>query len=146
MAHGVPLATTMDEDNCGAAGAFFLDAGVSSTHHIAGFWRLGVDLAEMPRASAMVSDPYPRAIVTGGETAGGPSDVEEPSFDPEQDPRRRSYDQNHVIATAFKAAGLPVPKLQSGPPGILKHVAPGPTIEAALKAAGLLSSATASAE
>ncbi len=150
MAHGVPLATTMDEDNCGAAGAFFLDAGISSTHHIAGFWRLGVDLAEMPRASAMVSDPYPiraegRAVVTVGETAGGPSDLEEPSFDPTQDARRRSRGPNHVIAAAFKAAGLPIPKLPSRPPGTT-HVAPGPIIEAALKAAGLLSSAPASAE
>jgi hypothetical protein len=51
-----------------------------------------------------------------------------------------------VIATAFKAAGLPVPKPQSGPPGITTHVAPGPIIEVALKVAGLLSSAPASAE
>jgi hypothetical protein len=26
--------------SCGAAGAFFLDVGISSTHHIARFWRL----------------------------------------------------------------------------------------------------------
>src|SRR5262249_20573879 len=48
MAHGVPLATT----SCGAAGAFFLDVGISSTHHIARFWRLHESLAEMPRAAA----------------------------------------------------------------------------------------------
>ena len=41
MAHGVPLATTMGDDSCGAAGAFFLDAGISSTHHIASFWGVG---------------------------------------------------------------------------------------------------------
>ena len=145
MAHGVPLATTMGEHSCGAAGAFFLDAGISSTHHIAGFWRLGKGLAEMPRAPATVSEVYPmraqgRAVVTAGETAGSPSNSEEPSFDPEQDARRRSRDPNHVIAAAFKAAGLPVPKLPSGPAGTATRVAPGPIIEAALKAAGLLSS------
>src|SRR5262245_58721987 len=36
MAHGVPLATTGGE-SCGAAGAFFLDVGISSTHDIARF-------------------------------------------------------------------------------------------------------------
>jgi hypothetical protein len=81
-----------------------------------------------------------RAVVTAGETAGSPSNSEEPSFDPEQDARRRSRDANHVIAAAFKAAGLPVPKLPSGPAGTAARVAPGPIIEAALKAAGLLSS------
>ena len=142
MAHGVPLATTMGEDGCGAAGAFFLDAGISSTHHIAGFWRLGEGPAEMPRASAVVSEPRPiraegRAVVAAGEAAGGWSDPDEPSFDPEQDARRRAHDPNHVIAAAFKAAGLPVPNIPSGPPGAATHVAPGPIIEAALKAAGL---------
>jgi hypothetical protein len=49
---------------------------------------------------------------------------------------RRSLDPNVVIAEAFKAAGLPVPENKihpSGPP-----VLPGPIIEAALKAAGLI--------
>ena len=151
MGHGVPLATMMGEDSCGAVGAFFLDAGISSTHHIAGFWRLGDGLALMPRASAVVSKPYPiradgRAIVAAGETARGQSNSEETSFDPEQDARRRSQDPNYVIVAAFEAAGLPVPKLTSEPPGMSTHVAPGPIIEAALKAAGLLTSAPASAK
>src|SRR5215471_11613278 len=54
MAHGVPLATTTEE-SCGSAGAFFLDAGISSTHRIARFWRLRGSLVEMPRAAAPVS-------------------------------------------------------------------------------------------
>src|SRR5579862_9126251 len=51
MAHGVPLATS-GEDAYGAVGAFFLDAGISSTHRIASFWRLSEDSAAMPRAAA----------------------------------------------------------------------------------------------
>jgi len=151
MAHGVPLASTIGEDSCGAAGAFFLDAGISSTHHIASFWRLGEDLAEMPRSSEMVSEPCQirtdgRAVVVAGKGGGG-NDSDEASCDPnaEQD-APRPYDPNLVIAAAFKAAGLPVPKLPSGPTGAAPHVAPGPIIEAALKAAGLLSSPPASAE
>jgi hypothetical protein len=54
MAHGVPLATTTEE-RCGAAGAFFLDVGISSTHHIARFFRLHEPLVGMPRAAAPVS-------------------------------------------------------------------------------------------
>jgi hypothetical protein len=51
MAHGVPLATT--GSHCGgAAGAFFLDAGISSTHHIARFWHLRESLDEMPQTDA----------------------------------------------------------------------------------------------
>ncbi|OKO66958.1 hypothetical protein AC629_43260, partial [Bradyrhizobium sp. NAS80.1] len=54
MMHGVPLATTTGE-RCGSAGAFFLDVGISSTHHIARFFRLHESLVEMPRAAAPVS-------------------------------------------------------------------------------------------
>ena len=54
MAHGVPLATTPGGQSCGAAGAFFLDVGISSTHHIARFWRLHESLVEMPRRCAGV--------------------------------------------------------------------------------------------
>ena len=38
MAHGVPLGSAMGKESCGAVGTFFLDAGISSTHHIANFW------------------------------------------------------------------------------------------------------------
>src|SRR5215813_5070628 len=55
MAHGVPLATTTGGESCGAAGAFFLDVGISSTHHIARWWRLHESLVEMPRSAALVS-------------------------------------------------------------------------------------------
>ena len=57
MAHGVPLAAIPRGESCGAAGAFFLDVGISSTHHIARFWRLHEALVEMPRAAGPVSAP-----------------------------------------------------------------------------------------
>jgi poly(3-hydroxybutyrate) depolymerase len=58
MAHGVPLATTTGGESCGAAGAFFLDVGISSTHHIALFWRLHESLVELPRAAAPGQHPF----------------------------------------------------------------------------------------
>lgn len=39
MGHGTPLATA-GEDGCGTAGAFMLEAGISSTRHICRFWNL----------------------------------------------------------------------------------------------------------
>jgi feruloyl esterase len=40
MAHGTPLATGAGDEFCGRAGPFLLEAGISSTHHIARFFGL----------------------------------------------------------------------------------------------------------
>src|SRR5262245_32822572 len=80
MAHGVPLAT-MTEESCGSAGAFFLDVGISSTHHIARFWRLHESLMEMPRAAAPVSATIQipadgGTFVIAGAAEGAPTSAE----------------------------------------------------------------------
>jgi poly(hydroxyalkanoate) depolymerase family esterase len=137
MAHGVPLATS-GEGAYGAVGAFFLDAGISSTHHIASFWHLGEDSAAMPRVAAAVPAPVfsdTRAIVAAGEAPLSESDSGAPSFAADAD-TTRWLDPNHVIAKAFRAAGLPIPELANMPPGTASHVDPGAIIKAALKAAG----------
>jgi poly(3-hydroxybutyrate) depolymerase len=74
MAHGVPLAATAGGESCGAAGPFFLEVGISSTHHIARFWRLHESLVAMPPAAALVSGPIQiptddRAFVIAGAAA-----------------------------------------------------------------------------
>jgi hypothetical protein len=145
MAHGVPLATT-GEERCGAAGAFFLDVGLSSIHHIARFWRLHESLVEMPRDAAPMSAPIQiptdgRAFViagTAGESSHSP--VEASLAEDEGRQTRYPLDPNAVIAAAFKAAGLPVPEIPTAPPGAMPRVAPGPIIAATLKAAGLVQS------
>jgi hypothetical protein len=75
MAHGVPLATTTDGESCGAAGAFFLDVGISSTHHIARFWHLRESPVGIPHVAAPVSIttqiPTDRAFVIAGAAAEG---------------------------------------------------------------------------
>jgi poly(hydroxyalkanoate) depolymerase family esterase len=146
MAHGVPLATTTGGENCGTAGAFFLDVGISSTHHIARFWRLHESLVEMPRAATSVSAPVQiptdgRALVLVGVAAEGSHSSAEASL-AEGEERQTHYpvDPNVVIAAAFKAAGLPVPEIPTARPGATPRVAPGPIIAAALKAAGLAQS------
>ena len=146
MAHGVPLATTTGGERCGAAGAFFLDVGISSTHHIARFWRLHESFVEMPRAAAPMSAPIQiptdgRALVIAGAAAEGSHSLAEASL-AEDEGRQTRYplDPNVVIAAAFKAAGLPVPEIPTAPSGATPRVAPGPIIAAALKAAGLVQS------
>jgi poly(hydroxyalkanoate) depolymerase family esterase len=146
MAHGVPLATATGEESCGAAGAFFLDVGISSTHHIARFWCLHGSLVEMPRAAALVSVPIQiptddRAFVIAGAAAeDSHSSAEALLAESEERQTRYPLDPNVVIAAAFKAAGLPVPEIPTAPPGATPRVAPGPIIAAALKAAGLVQS------
>jgi feruloyl esterase len=141
LGHGVPLAAA---DGCGTAGAFFLDAGISSTRQIASFWRLGESIVEMARPPMTAYEPLQIRPAThidaASEAANGPRVPELTSFDPQQDLRGRFLDPNDVIAAAFKAAGLPPPKLESEPAGIARWVKPGPIIEAAFKGARLLSS------
>jgi feruloyl esterase len=144
MAHGAPLATT-GRESCGAAGAFFLDLGISSTHHIARFWRLHESLVEMPRAAEPMSAPIQistggRAFVIAGAAAEGSRSSAEPPLAEENRPTSYPLDPNAVIAAAFRAAGLPVPEVPTAPLGATPRVTPGPIIAAALKAAGLTQS------
>ena len=146
MAHGVPLATTTDGESCGAAGAFFLDVGISSTHHIARFWHLHESLVEIPHAAAPVSIttqiPADRAFVIAGAAAEGSHSTAEILPPGGEDGQTHlPLDPNVVIAAAFKAAGLPVPEFRTtAAPDAKPRVAPGPIIAAALKAAGLVQS------
>jgi hypothetical protein len=142
MMHGVPLATTTGE-RCGSAGAFFLDAGISSTHHIARFFRLHESLVEMPRAAAPVSTTIQiptdggALVLAGAAVESVRSSAEATRGEAEKWQTRYALDPNDVIAAAFKAAGLPVPEIPTAPPGTPPHVAPGLIIAAALKAAGI---------
>jgi hypothetical protein len=141
----VPLAITGGE-SCGAAGAFFLDVGISSTDHIAHFWRLHESLVDAPRAAAPVSAPIQvpvdrRAFVTAGTTIEGSHSsaqgwLAEGDSLAEGKERRTRYpiDPNATIAAAFKAAGLPVPEIPAAQPGATPRVLPDPIIVAALKA------------
>jgi feruloyl esterase len=139
MSHGVPLATT-GRQSCGNAGPFFLDVGISSTHHIARFWGLDQSTIEVLDARAAALAPTDgRTLVVDGAMIEGSQALAGglPFKNPEDDRLPTGYpvDPNAVIAAAFKAAGLAVPE---GPTaGSTLSVAPGPIIAAALKAAGM---------
>jgi poly(hydroxyalkanoate) depolymerase family esterase len=141
MAHGVPLATA-DRQSCGNAGAFFLDVGISSTHHIARFWGLDQSLGKVPYVAAADIAPVqvPTDVITGAGAEHSQNLAEASHYqDADREERRTHYplDPNAVIAEAFKAAGLPVPEFPAAAPGQTPRVAPGPIIAAALRAAGL---------
>ena len=91
-------------------GHFFLDVGISSTHHIARFWRLPESLVEMPRSTAPMSAPTEiptsgRAFVIAGAAGEGSHGSAEASLAQREEWRTYSpLDPNAVIAAAFKAA------------------------------------------
>ncbi|HEX6611048.1 MAG TPA: hypothetical protein VF051_09745, partial [Hyphomicrobiaceae bacterium] len=131
MQHGVPLAS--GDANCyGRPGPFFLEAGISSTWHIAGFW--GLTAAESAlktpeRVSRRVSS-APLVPVLSATQSARPRP--ENSVHPEA---RSRLNPNAVIAAAFQAAGLP------SPAGSTREgsweVDPRGIIDAALQAAGI---------
>jgi poly(hydroxyalkanoate) depolymerase family esterase len=142
MAHGVPLASTLGKNNCGATGPFFFDAGISSTHHIAKFWRLGEALAETSRGVAVSAPRSIKAENRDRAVAKAASDNASAESNPAHAANaapdvRGLFDPNIAIAAAFKAAGLPVPDLPNASAATLANVNPNPVIQAALKAAGL---------
>jgi feruloyl esterase len=142
MAHGAPIATGNGDRGCGAPGPFFHDVGISSTHHIVNFWGLANVGANARSAAAREaqSDASRGAgsrevVIIGSASAAG--EAMNAHFDSQEDRSTlRDLDPNVVIAAAFKAAGLPSP--ENDIQALRSRVAPGPIIEAALKAAGLI--------
>jgi hypothetical protein len=115
--------------------------GISSTHHIARFWRLHKSVVEVPSVaglSAPIQIADGAVVIAGAAAEGSQSSVEASPAEREKQQPQYLLDPNAVIAAAFKAASLPVPEIPPAPPGATPRVAPDPIIAAALKAAGLL--------
>jgi len=136
MGHGVPLATA-GADGYGAAGPFFLEAGINSTVRIACFW--GLDSAAAGKRKAWTQpagDHIPaeaepslhRALAHDAATAEALR-MENHAF---AHVGALAADPATVIEAAFKVAGLPLPERTSA-----HMIDPGAIISAALKAAGL---------
>jgi poly(hydroxyalkanoate) depolymerase family esterase len=142
MAHGGPIGSTLEGENCGTAGPFFLETGISSTSYIAKFWALDDGVLETAHVPMSLLEPAQNRVdaptgLVDSRYEGGKHDVDGLfDLDSAQDgslPR----DARAAIAAAFKAAGLPIPKFPSGASQPTSQVDPTPIIEAALKAAGL---------
>jgi poly(hydroxyalkanoate) depolymerase family esterase len=77
MAHGTPLAVGNDQDQCGAAGAFLLDVGISSSYHIAKFWGIAatplIDLNKNRDKPVAAAEAQPAAHeMPAGRETGAP--------------------------------------------------------------------------
>lgn len=77
MAHGTPLATGSSAEQCGNAGPFLLDVGISSSYHIAKFWGLTESVAaagirERDRIPILPGEPIAIAL---GDRADAPAEA-----------------------------------------------------------------------
>jgi len=113
MAHGTPLATGEADEQCGAAGPFLLEVGISSSYHIAKFFGLTNDQAyiasmqsrteRIATAQSLVAasevNPIPG---TDGEVLGNDFGTQKGS----DIPASSKFDINAIITKALKAAGL----------------------------------------
>jgi poly(hydroxyalkanoate) depolymerase family esterase len=119
MAHGTPLGVGDNDERYGAEGAFLIEAGISSSYHIARFFGLTEwirqpgDAAEpveneVSRPSASSIPLPPAASAPNPDLAGvlWPLAALHPRREPEPQPRRRGIDVGAVITRALTAAGL----------------------------------------
>jgi hypothetical protein len=133
MAHGTPLGIASNDERYGAQGAFLIEAGISSSYHIASFFGLTEWIFEpkaaAKAASAASKEAAPKEAVpkTAASTelanivpeaapvASGAPDLTQVLWprmaanrrpDPTRQPRRRAIDVSDVITRALTAAGL----------------------------------------
>jgi poly(hydroxyalkanoate) depolymerase family esterase len=130
MAHGTPLGATDDDERYGKQGAFLIEAGISSSYHIANFFGLTEQIRQPRTVPHVASKAVAKATPvdpTGisRERAGiiamtVPVPAPEPDLETvlwprasgvhhaqrAQSPRRRGIDVGEVITRALTAAGL----------------------------------------
>jgi len=111
MAHGIPLGLADNDERYGAEGAFMIEAGISSSYHIADFFGLATAQVRQPK-SARTESPSAQLIplvspisTPAPELSKVPRPRPTPTRHPEP-PRSRTIDVNAVITRALTAAGL----------------------------------------
>ena len=122
MAHGTPLGTAENDQRYGKQGAFLIEAGISSSYHIANFFGLTAAIPQPPKAAkaprAAVETPSARLIPLASPISTSAPDLSKvlwplatasPPSKPPGEPqgkRRRALDVGAVITRALTAAGL----------------------------------------
>jgi feruloyl esterase len=107
MAHGTPLATGQADFECGVAGPFLLDVGISSSFHIARFFGLTADALHQTLqldAAGPTEVATPKIIKTDQPMLYGEI-IGENQKSPKQPPLSR-IDIGTVITKALRSAGL----------------------------------------
>ena len=119
MAHGTPLGSAGSDESYGAAGAFLIEAGISSSYHIANFFGLTERVNQPNEAVNQDSKPAPKPkapVIPSAATASLQSPdlaatlwprttLIRPATAP-RTPKRNSIDVGGVITRALTAAGL----------------------------------------
>jgi poly(hydroxyalkanoate) depolymerase family esterase len=127
MAHGTPLGTADNDERYGVQGAFLIEAGISSSYHIAKFFGLTewihrpkeaaketATQAAKPVAAAAAKQAVKKIPVASPAPATAP-DIAQVLWplttlhrrpEPPRKPRRRAIDVGGVITRALTAAGL----------------------------------------
>jgi len=125
MAHGTPLGTADNDKHYGSEGAFLIEAGISSSYHIAKFFGLTAWIRQAKPATAKVAkapaadSPSAKLIPTVSPIVQEipvtmpdlsevlwPQAPRKPRAEPARKPRRRVIDVGAVITRALTAAGL----------------------------------------
>jgi poly(hydroxyalkanoate) depolymerase family esterase len=108
MSHGTPLGVAANDERYGAEGAFLIEAGISSSYHIANFFGLTERIhqpKENPKTSLALNlaspEPVPEIAAARTVRAAGDRRAE-----PRDQPRRRAIDISAIITRALTAAGL----------------------------------------
>ena len=119
MAHGTPLGTADNDERYGAQGAFLIEAGISSSYHIANFFGL-TEWIRQPEESAKATPAEASRKSAKKTPATFALPVQTPDIaavlwpratlnrhsGPPPRPRRRGIDVGGVITRALTAAGL----------------------------------------
>jgi poly(hydroxyalkanoate) depolymerase family esterase len=123
MAHGTPVGVADNDERYGAQGAFLIEAGISSSYHIANFFGLTEWIRQPKKVLKEASNGAPKeaakeAVKTIPLAAPVPARVPDmaavlwplavPARQPQppREPRRRAIDVGDVITRALTAAGL----------------------------------------
>jgi poly(hydroxyalkanoate) depolymerase family esterase len=117
MAHGTPLGTAENDERYGVGGAFLIEAGISSSYHIANFFGLTEWIPQSKEVAKLASS---RAAKQAEKVVPVASPVAAPDLsavlwpravpprrpEPSRPPLRRAIDVGAVITRALTAAGL----------------------------------------
>jgi poly(hydroxyalkanoate) depolymerase family esterase len=129
MAHGTPLGVGDNDERYGAQGAFLIEAGISSSYHIANFfglteWIRQPEVAPAETAKGTAEQAAKQAVKPAPVVASTPAKVPDLTAvlwplttlnrrpessrrpEPPRAPRRRGIDVGAVITRALTAAGL----------------------------------------
>jgi poly(hydroxyalkanoate) depolymerase family esterase len=117
MAHGTPLGIADNDERYGAEGAFLIEAGISSSYHIANFFGLTERIRPLkasakPASADAPKTPAKKTPVTSAKPARTPDittalrPLATPHRKPARPSQRGGIDVGSVITRALTAAGL----------------------------------------